>query len=417
MEPLKFDTRKRVVFFSIIGLVAVLGLFLIFYQGDPVDMDSVSDVSYDVGVLAVHPDAEVREVEGSKVKALSESGTQKRKKPVGDINDAWEALLNSDGTEKVSEDDLMAALRERSERDTGLSDEELLRKYFGEEFMDSDDGKKAEAPKRASRVSSGVSSAVSSGSGSRSSSGGTKYVKDGSTTLRIDSPVDISGIYDDEKTENSVKNGTVSDALASQEEDAAEDAVLEESVSVVHSMRSEMRKGAAGSSASSAAARKRAAAAVASSSAVVRCQFVRDETLGSGDRVTVRLLDPLVADGITVPANTRLVGNVVLGARLNILFSGYQADGHLYPLSHCAYDTDGQRGIFTTSSSQRARQAKDEAVNDAMNVVGTVATGVGGIIGRAASSAVNVGRTLLRGGEEKASVPSGYVFYIMVDKG
>ena len=61
MEPLKFDNKKRVVFFLIIGLIGVLVLYFFVMKGrDP--KPAPEGTSGDIGIEMTLPDAGVSEV-------------------------------------------------------------------------------------------------------------------------------------------------------------------------------------------------------------------------------------------------------------------------------------------------------------------------------------------------------------------
>lgn len=371
---MKFDNKKKVVFFLIIALVGVLVL-LLFVMKERKVKPSSGDDSSDIGIEMTLPDAVVTEVESSKVSAFSENG-RRRVRQGGDINDIWDSLMEENlGTYSDSTD----TKKGKAEKDSrSLSDDELLEKYFG---IDPEEDRSRE--KLAAEASS-----LRRGSGGGGGS---------SASARPVAPAPAPA--------PSTKQETVSEP-----EPAVEEPAAEPSRGVVHSMKAEMRKGGTSSGVSS---RRAAPSAMAQASSPVRCQFVRDETLSTGDRVTVRLLDALDIGGVKIPANTRLVANVTLGNRLELSFVSYQADGKFFSMNYSAYDTDGQRGIFCTTADSNASAAGDQAIDQAAGIASSVLSGIGGVAGRAASGALSVGRTAIRQGKEKASVSSGYTFYIL----
>lgn len=373
---MKFDSKKKVVFFLIIGLVGVLVLLLFVMKERKVKPSPGGDPS-DIGIEMTLPDAVVTEVESSKVSAFSENG-RRRPRQGGDINDIWDSLMeenrgsaaDSVGRRKVkdSSDDLNRT----------PTDDELLQKYFG---IDPDEGRSRE--KLAAEASSLRRGSGGGGGGS-------------SASVRSVAPAPAPAPAPEQET-------------VSEPEPAVEEPAVE-SRGVVHSMKAEMRKGGTSSGVSS---RRPVPSAMAQASSPVRCQFVRDETLSTGDRVTVRLLDALDIGGVKIPANTRLVANVTLGNRLELSFVSYQADGKFFSMNYSAYDTDGQRGIFCTTADSNASAAGDQAIDQAAGIASSVLSGIGGVAGRAASGALSIGRTAIRQGKEKASVSSGYTFYIL----
>lgn len=369
---MKFDNKKKVVFFLIIGLVGVLVLLLFVMKDRKVKPSPEGDPS-DIGIEMTLPDAVVTEVESSKVSAFSENG-RRRPRQGGDINDIWDSLMEENLENYSDSGNLKKGKAEDDRR--SLSDDELLEKYFG---IDSEEDRSRE------RL---AADAASLRRGSGGGGGGS------SASVRSVAPAPAPAS----------KQETVSEPEPAVEEPVAD------SRGVVHSMKAEMRKGGTSSGVSS---RRPVPSAMAQVSSPVRCQFVRDETLSTGDRVTVRLLDALAIGGVKIPANTRLVANVTLGSRLELSFVSYQADGKFFSMNYSAYDTDGQRGIFCTTADSNASAAGDQAIDQAAGIASSVLSGIGGVAGRAASGALSIGRTAIRQGKEKASVSSGYTFYIL----
>lgn len=371
---MKFDSKKKVVFFLIIGLVGVLVLLLFVMKERKVKPSPEGDPS-DIGIEMTLPDAVVTEVESSKVSAFSENG-RRRPRQGGDINDIWDSLME-ENLENYSDSGKLKKGKAEDDR-RSLSDDELLEKYFG---IDPEEDRSRE--KLAAEASTLRRGSGGGGGGS-------------SVSVRSVAPASAPASAPERET-------------VSEPEPAVEEPVVE-SRGVVHSMKAEMRKGGTSSGVSS---RRPVPSAMAQASSPVRCQFVRDETLSTGDRVTVRLLDALDIGGVKIPANTRLVANVTLGNRLELSFVSYQADGKFFSMNYSAYDTDGQRGIFCTTADSNASAAGDQAIDQAAGIASSVLSGIGGVAGRAASGALSIGRTAIRQGKEKASVSSGYTFYIL----
>ena len=372
---MNFDSKKKVVFFLIIGLVGVLVLLLFVMKERKVKPSPEGDPS-DIGIEMTLPDAVVTEVESSKVSAFSENG-RRRPRQGGDINDIWDSLME-ENLENYSDSGKLKKGKAEDDR-RSLSDDELLEKYFG---IDPDEDRSRE--KLAAEASSLRRGSGGGGGGS-------------SASVRSVAPASAPSPAPMQET-------------VSEPEPAVEEPAAEPSRGVVHSMKAEMRKGGTSSGVSS---RRPVPSAMAQASSPVRCQFVRDETLSTGDRVTVRLLDVLDIGGVKIPANTRLVANVTLGNRLELSFVSYQADGKFFSMNYSAYDTDGQRGIFCTTADSNASAAGDQAIDQAAGIASSVLSGIGGVAGRAASGALSIGRTAIRQGKEKASVSSGYTFYIL----
>ena len=114
-----------------------------------------------------------------------------------------------------------------------------------------------------------------------------------------------------------------------------------------------------------------------------------NQTVEQGGRVRLRLLQPLQAGNITVPANSLVTGAAVIrGERLDILISSIEYAGNIIPVQLATYDVDGQKGIFVPGSETRSA-AKDAA--------GTVSESMGNSVSFARSAGQQVVMDLTRG--------------------
>ena len=113
------------------------------------------------------------------------------------------------------------------------------------------------------------------------------------------------------------------------------------------------------------------------------------QTLEQGGRVKLRLLEPLQAGSVTVPANSLVTGTAdIRGERLDILVSSIEYAGNIIPVELATYDIDGQRGIFVPGSESRTA---------AKEVLGDVSQSMGGSISFAGSAGQQVAMDLTRG--------------------
>lgn len=114
-----------------------------------------------------------------------------------------------------------------------------------------------------------------------------------------------------------------------------------------------------------------------------------EQTIEQGGRVKLRLLQPLQAGTITVPANSLVTGAAVIqGERLDILISSIEYAGNIIPVQLATYDVDGQKGIFVPGSETR---------NAAKDAAGTVSESMGNSISFARSAGQQVVMDLTRG--------------------
>lgn len=93
-------------------------------------------------------------------------------------------------------------------------------------------------------------------------------------------------------------------------------------------------------------------------------------TLTSGREVQIRLLEPMQAGEILIPANSLITGSCkIAGERLDIMINSIQYADNIIPVEIAVYDTDGQRGIFIPNSDEV--KAIKEVASTLANSAGT----------------------------------------------
>lgn len=142
----------------------------------------------------------------------------------------------------------------------------------------------------------------------------------------------------------------------------------------------------------------------------IKVMFVREEKIKSGQRVSLRLLEDMVVEGVLLPKNTHLTATCSIGDRLQLKVSNIEINGQIYTLNYTAYDTDGAEGIYCAQT-----QANKDAARGAEEAISETASLLGGAVGRLTSRAVQSGAQMIRSrtGETSVTVTSGYVFYLM----
>lgn len=84
-------------------------------------------------------------------------------------------------------------------------------------------------------------------------------------------------------------------------------------------------------------------------------------TLTNGKEVQLRLLEPMLAGNILIPANTLVTGACRIGGeRLEVMINSIQYAGNIIPVELQVYDMDGQSGIFVPNSDE-VKAAKEVA--------------------------------------------------------
>ncbi len=85
--------------------------------------------------------------------------------------------------------------------------------------------------------------------------------------------------------------------------------------------------------------------------------------LSDGKEVQLRLLEPMRAGNIIIPANTIVTGSAKIGGeRLHVTISSIHYDGNVIPVELAIYDLDGISG-FSAPNSDELNAAKEIAAN------------------------------------------------------
>lgn len=141
-----------------------------------------------------------------------------------------------------------------------------------------------------------------------------------------------------------------------------------------------------------------------------KVKFAYNEKVSSGQRVTIRLCEDMVVDGVLIPVNTHLFATCSVGDRLQLNVSSIDINGKIYTLNYTAYDNDGAEGLYCpqSESSKMAKQLGEEASQLAQQAVQTAITGYPSRILQSGASAVRQ-----KNGAVTVSVTAGYTFYLL----
>lgn len=140
-----------------------------------------------------------------------------------------------------------------------------------------------------------------------------------------------------------------------------------------------------------------------------KVMFANNEKVSSGQRVTLRLLDDMVVDGILVPANTFISAICSIGDRLSITVNSIELNGRIYVLNYEGYDTDGAKGLYCPHTDRQ--QQKEEVGREGRQLGRSF---LGGRMAGMAGQVVTAGATILESskGVQKVVVTSGYTFFL-----
>ena len=354
MKPL--DKRQRKLLLGILAAVAFIAILLL------LPLLAAQDGPPEESLVAVIPEADLDEGDESKIGSYRKGG----------IGAYWDSLQEGEdphASSKAPTDKDGRASRER-ERPDALDVSDL--------FGDYKEPAKAEVqapPKK-------------SGGGARKSSGGAPKASPASTPPESAQPSEPPPPQEPERAETPRSQVKRSGAVSSLDEDVTSD--LGNGFSTLDGtdrwVGSESGK-------------------------PYRCMFTRDEKVGSGQRITLRLLEDLVISGVHIPRNTHLQGVVTVSDRMEIRVTSLDIGGRILSFHFEAFDTDGGKGIYCSDLSQTGKTILEQGL-------ATVSSTLNSGLGRVARDAASVGASIVRNkaGEATVSVPAGYTFYIVEQK-
>lgn len=104
----------------------------------------------------------------------------------------------------------------------------------------------------------------------------------------------------------------------------------------------------------------------------IRACVYQTVTITDGQEVGLRLLEPMMAGKILIPANTVINGSArISGERMSITISAIQHAGNVIPVELFVYDLDGGQGIFVPGS---------EEINAIKEIAANMGSGMGSSI-------------------------------------
>ena len=145
-----------------------------------------------------------------------------------------------------------------------------------------------------------------------------------------------------------------------------------------------------------------------------KVMFLRDQKVRSGDRVALRLLEDMVADGILIPRNTHLSAVCQVGERLQVTVSNIEIGGRIHSLDYIAFDNDGGEGLYCPEAVT-ARKGEQAAQSLGQTAISSVTSLISATAGSLAGNAARIGAQTVtsRNGTVAANISSGYTFYLL----
>lgn len=131
----------------------------------------------------------------------------------------------------------------------------------------------------------------------------------------------------------------------------------------------------------------------------IRACVYQTVTLTSGKELQIRLLEPMRAGDILIPANTVVTGTCRIGGeRMEVTVNSIQYADNIIPVEILVYDTDGQRGISVPGSDE---------IKAAKEVAATLANSAGTSImisdNAGSQLAADMGKGLIQGASQYVS--------------
>lgn len=135
----------------------------------------------------------------------------------------------------------------------------------------------------------------------------------------------------------------------------------------------------------------------------------------TSSQVKLRLMDPVVINGVVIPKNTFVVGTVSFGEnRVEITTEKIRYNGELFPFNGTIYDVDGMKGLYAGDNllNDMARKSGEGAMSESdynrKTPVGIVSR-VGRTVADETKKVVEKRQRL-----EKVDLPANYGVYILV---
>ena len=128
----------------------------------------------------------------------------------------------------------------------------------------------------------------------------------------------------------------------------------------------------------------------------IRACVAEDQQMAGGGRIKLRLLEPMSADGILIPANAEVFGTAAInGQRMSIIVTSIERGGSIIPVELTVHDLDGQPGLFVPNTAERTAMKEAAA---------SVGSGLGSSVSFTRSAgqqvAMDVARGVMTGGTQ-----------------
>lgn len=137
----------------------------------------------------------------------------------------------------------------------------------------------------------------------------------------------------------------------------------------------------------------------------------------SSSQVSLRILEPIVINGTTIPENTIVIGKASFSQnRVNIHIENIVYKDNVFPFKGTIYDRDGFQGIYSPENlvNDVQKEAGSETVTNSDIRLGNVS----GIISTGANAIINATKNVINGSvrDVKVTLAANYNLIIKIDE-
>ena len=137
----------------------------------------------------------------------------------------------------------------------------------------------------------------------------------------------------------------------------------------------------------------------------------------TSSQVSLRILEPIVINGTTIPENTIIIGKASFSQnRVNIRIENIVYKEQVYPFKGTIYDRDGFQGIYFPENlvNDVQKEAGSESITDSDIRLGSVS----GILNTGANAIIHATKSVINGSvrDVKVTLASNYNLIIKIDE-
>lgn len=131
----------------------------------------------------------------------------------------------------------------------------------------------------------------------------------------------------------------------------------------------------------------------------IRACINEEQVVTNGQRVMLRILEPMQAGNVMIPANHLIAGvSRIQGDRMDIVVQSIEYSGNIIPVNLKVYDTDGINGVFCPGSAEL-----DAVKEGAANIGSGIGTSVSFTRSAGQQIAMDLTRGVMQGGSQYLS--------------